>query len=169
MDPFSQGVLGAAFSQSKASKLDFRWATLVGILSGMAPDLDVLIRSDLNPMVSWQYHRHFTHSLVFVPVGAFLCALFFKAILRRKSFKRIYLYSFFGVLSHALLDCCTSYGTQWFWPFSNMRVAWNNVSIIDPLWTLPLFFFVCFAFFKSFNCSYLFRLSLLLKKISNYS
>ena len=32
----------------------------------------------------------------------------------------------------------TSYGTQLFWPFSNVRVAWNNSSIVDPLFTLPL-------------------------------
>jgi inner membrane protein len=36
-----------------------------------------------------------------------------------------------------LLDACTSYGTLLFWPFSNERVTWNNISIIDPLFTIP--------------------------------
>ncbi|GIS21122.1 MAG: hypothetical protein CM15mP120_30380 [Pseudomonadota bacterium] len=43
-----------------------------------------------------------------------------------------------GYATHGLLDACTSYGTQLFWPFSNVRVAWNNSSIVDPLFTLPL-------------------------------
>ena len=40
--------------------------------------------------------------------------------------------------THGLLDACTSYGTQLFWPFSDERVSWNNVSIVDPLFTIPI-------------------------------
>ena len=43
-----------------------------------------------------------------------------------------------GYLSHGLLDACTTYGTQLLWPFSDDRVAWNVISIVDPLFTLPL-------------------------------
>ena len=43
-----------------------------------------------------------------------------------------------GYATHGLLDACTSYGTQLFWPFSDERVAWNNSSIVDPLFTLPI-------------------------------
>ena len=43
-----------------------------------------------------------------------------------------------GYATHALLDACTTYGTQLLWPFSDRRIAWNNISIIDPLFTLPL-------------------------------
>jgi inner membrane protein len=43
-----------------------------------------------------------------------------------------------GYATHGLLDACTTYGTQLFWPFSDYRVAWNNVSIIDPIFTLAL-------------------------------
>ena len=48
------------------------------------------------------------------------------------------LFSFLGYATHGLLDACTSYGTQLFWPFSDIRVAWNSVSIIDPFFTLPI-------------------------------
>jgi inner membrane protein len=41
-----------------------------------------------------------------------------------------------------LLDACTSYGTQLFWPFSNERVTWNNISIVDPLFTIPILILV---------------------------
>ena len=44
--------------------------------------------------------------------------------------------------THALLDACTTYGTQLWWPLSNARVAWNTVSVIDPIYTLPLLLLV---------------------------
>jgi inner membrane protein len=50
----------------------------------------------------------------------------------------MYLFSFLGYATHGLLDACTSYGTQLLWPFSDARIAWNSVSIIDPLFTLPV-------------------------------
>ena len=45
--------------------------------------------------------------------------------------------SFLGYATHGLLDACTSYGTLLFWPFSNERITWNNISIVDPLLTIP--------------------------------
>ena len=64
---------------------------------------------------------------------------------RSLGFKRVYLFSFAGYATHALLDACTTYGTQLFLPFSNTRVAWNNVSVVDPLFTIPLAVLVIFA------------------------
>jgi len=52
--------------------------------------------------------------------------------------KTVYVASFLGYATHGLLDACTSYGTQLFWPFSDERVTWNNISIVDPLFTLPI-------------------------------
>lgn len=45
---------------------------------------------------------------------------------------------FWAVFTHPLLDCCTAYGTQVFQPFSDYRVAFNNISVVDPIYTLPL-------------------------------
>ena len=44
---------------------------------------------------------------------------------------------FWGFLTHILLDCFTTYGTQVFAPFSHQRVAWGTISVVDPLYTLP--------------------------------
>jgi inner membrane protein len=52
---------------------------------------------------------------------------------------------FFAVLgygTHGLLDACTTYGTQLLWPLTDARVAWHNISVIDPLFTLPLLMFL---------------------------
>ena len=50
-----------------------------------------------------------------------------------------------GYSTHGLLDACTSYGTQLFWPFSNERISWNNISIVDPLFTIPVLILVVIA------------------------
>ncbi|MDG2304385.1 MAG: metal-dependent hydrolase [Candidatus Binatia bacterium] len=143
MDPLTQGVLGAAAAQAVAPRERTVWAGVLGGLSGMAPDLDVLIRSAEDPLLFLEYHRQFTHSLVFIPIGGLICAIVLFALVRRRmSFGSAYLYCVGGYATHGLLDACTSYGTQLFWPFSNLRIAWNNVSVIDPLVTLPLLAFV---------------------------
>jgi inner membrane protein len=48
---------------------------------------------------------------------------------------------FWGFLTHILLDCFTTYGTQIFAPFSDVRVAWGTVAVADPLYTVP--FLLC--------------------------
>ena len=149
MDPLTQGVLGAVLPQATAAK-GKRVATagLLGFLAGMAADLDVLIRSTADPLLFLEYHRQFTHSLIFVPLGGLICALLLHAVLGRRrglEFRQSWLYCTLGYATHALLDACTTYGTMLFWPFSDERIAWNTISIIDPLFTLPLLLAVVLA------------------------
>lgn len=124
----------AAFPGAKA-----RPAALLGCLAGIAPDLDVLIGSPDDPLTFLVFHRQFTHALLFIPFGAAVVAVASHWLVReRLSFKESYLACLLGYATHGLLDACTSYGTQLFWPLSDLRVAWNNVSVVDPLFTLPL-------------------------------
>ncbi|MEA3275673.1 MAG: metal-dependent hydrolase, partial [Pseudomonadota bacterium] len=51
---------------------------------------------------------------------------------------RLYLFAFLGYSLSGVLDACTSYGTQLFWPLSDERVAWNLIAIVDPVFTLAL-------------------------------
>ena len=146
MDPVSQGVVGAAAAQAFARPGQVGVAGLLGALAGMAPDLDVLIRSSVDPLLFLEFHRQFTHSLVFIPLGAALCAaVLFPLVRRRCRAREAYLYCLLGFATHGLLDACTSYGTQLYWPFSDYRVAWNNISIVDPLFTLPVLALVVLA------------------------
>ncbi|MAI29444.1 MAG: metal-dependent hydrolase [Rickettsiales bacterium] len=148
MDPVSQGLLGAVFSCSFAKKKEIRFASFCGLIGGVAPDIDILIRSNSNPLLFIEYHRHFSHSLAFVPVGgliiSFFLYLFFK---QKKKFKTIFIFTTLGFLSHGFLDSCTSYGTSLFWPFSESRISWNIISIIDPIYTFILLFFFILSFF----------------------
>jgi inner membrane protein len=114
----------------------------------MAADLDVLIRSNNDPLLFLEYHRQFTHSLVFIPVGGLICALVLHKLLAKRrglAFRQTWLFCTLGYATHALLDACTTYGTMLFWPFSDARIAWNTISIIDPLFTVPLLVCVVLA------------------------
>ena len=141
MDPLTQGVLGASLPQATSARSYVGIAGLCGFLAGMAPDLDVLIRSDTDPLLFLEYHRQFSHSLFFIPVGGLLCGLLLYWLLGRRrglNWQRSVRYCTLGYATHALLDACTTYGTQLLWPFSDARFAWNTVSVIDPLFTLPM-------------------------------
>lgn len=150
MDPLSQAVVGGIAGQN-ASRVQFiRIAGLLAFLSGTLADLDSFIRSDSDPLLYLEYHRQFTHSFIFMPVGGLIAALVFYPLFGKRylSFKETVVYCTAGYATHALLDACTSYGTQLFWPFSDMRVAWNLISIIDPLFTLLLLSLILLAFFS---------------------
>jgi len=149
MDPISQGLLGATAAVSLSDKKKMRAAAVVGTIAAMAPDLDVLIRSANDPLLALEMHRQFTHSLLFVPVGAAIVTFFLWWFLKSYlDLKKIYMFSLIGYGTHGLMDAFTSYGTKLFWPFLNTRVAWNTVAVIDPLVTLSFIFFIVLALSK---------------------
>lgn len=145
MDPFTQGVLGAAAAGALARTVDAKQGRLaavmaVGAIAGMAADLDSLVLAFGDTFLFLKYHRHFSHSLVFIPIGAAISALachwlYFRS---KTSLKlgRIYGYSCIGYATHGLLDCTTTYGTHLLWPFSEARLAWDVIGVIDPLFTI---------------------------------
>ena len=149
MDPFSQAAVGAVASTTVAGAQKLRAFALLGCIAGLAPDLDILIGSSTDPLLFLEYHRQFTHALVFVPLGAaFVAMVMYWPV--RKVLRPIESYAacLVGYATHGLLDACTSYGTQLLWPFSDYRIAWNNVSVVDPLFTLPLVALVVAAVVK---------------------
>ena len=153
MDPLTQGTIGAVLPQTFGKK-NLGLIAMLGFLSGMAPDLDIFIHSASDPLLFLEYHRQFTHSIIFIPFGGLVCASFLYLLFKKIStfnFKETWLYSTLGYGTHGLIDACTSYGTLLFWPFSDVRVAWNHISIIDPLFTLPILLFVIIAIVKKNN------------------
>jgi inner membrane protein len=45
---------------------------------------------------------------------------------------------FWCILTHWILDTFTNWGTQILTPFSNHRFALDNISVVDPIYTIPL-------------------------------
>ncbi|HKT68929.1 MAG TPA: metal-dependent hydrolase, partial [Terriglobales bacterium] len=126
-----------------------RHAALLGALAGITPDIDHFVSSETDPLLYVEYHRHFTHSLLFAFVGAFLPML---PWLLRKSFraqwKTLWLCSWPAYLSHCLLDASTTWGTQLYWPFANTRVSWDIIAIVDPIFTLTILFLLLWTMLR---------------------
>ena len=146
MDPITQGAFGAIFAQTMSNKKKILVGSIVGCFAGLAPDLDIFIRSASDPLLKLEYHRQFTHSIIFIPIGALVVTLFSRILFRKYlSWRETYLFSLFGYATHGLLDACTSYGTQLFWPFSDERISWNYISVVDPFLSILVILAVIFA------------------------
>jgi len=149
MDILTQGLLGSALSQSIANRNETRLATGIGFLSGLIADADVFISSSLDPLLTIEYHRHFTHSIVFIPFGALFAALLLWPFTKNKlDFRRLYLFCLMGCSLSGFIDTCTSYGTYLLWPFSDERLAFRIISIVDPVFTAMLIIAVIWAWLK---------------------
>ncbi len=147
MDLLTQGLLGATMAQAGAKTPDARLATSIGFFAGIAADMDILIQSENDPLLNIEFHRHFTHSLFFVPLGALIVTLLLWPLLRKRlSFARLYLFAFLGYCLSGVLDAFTSYGTHLLWPVSDARIAWNTISVLDPAFTLILLIAAIIAF-----------------------
>jgi inner membrane protein len=149
MDSLTQIVLGAACGEAVLGKKIGNKALLFAAIGGTIPDLDVLIGGLLhnNEIDAMLFHRGFMHSILFSILGAFLFG--WLAYKLYNTGKRLNTTSkndwtklfFWSLFTHPLLDCFTPYGTQLFAPFSNYRVAFNNIAVADPLYTVP--FLIC--------------------------
>lgn len=139
MDLITQGVIGAAAAQALVGPRLRPSAWMIGAIGGLLPDADVFIRSAADPLLAIEYHRQFTHSFVFVPAAGFIAALPWLATRRgRDEWRGVLAAGTAGAATHGLLDACTTYGTQLFWPFTTMRIAWDWIAIVDPIFTITL-------------------------------
>ncbi len=149
MDSITQIVLGAACGEAVLGKKIGNKALLFGAIGGTIPDLDVLMGGLLyhNEIDAMLFHRGFMHSILFSVLGAYLFGWLVHKMYdsgKRKgstTMKNWISLFFWSLFTHPILDCFTPYGTQLFAPFSNYRVAFNNIAVADPLYTLP--FLIC--------------------------
>lgn len=150
MDPISQGLLGASAAQLTSQTKLPRTAWLIGFLAGMAADLDILIYSPFNPMLFMVYHRHFTHSFFFIPLGGALVAAALCAIIPsyKPHWRAVLVASIAGYATHGFIDVCTSYGTLYFWPLTSHRYSLDWISIVDPVFTVTLFLGVLWGYLR---------------------
>jgi inner membrane protein len=153
MDSLTQIVLGAAVGEAVLGKKIGNRAILWGAIGGTIPDLDVLANFFTDPINADYIHRGFSHSLVFsllmAPVLGWIVHEIHKK--READFRGWTLLFFAALVTHPLLDCHTDYGTQFFWPFE-YRVAYKNIAVIDPFYTIPFLILVATAmFFKRQN------------------
>ncbi len=155
MDSLTQVVLGAACGEVALGKKIGNKALLFGAIGGTIPDLDVIIGSWFyaNEIDAMAFHRGFMHSLVFalfIPliIGPIAHWLYNRGKRFGTTTQMDWIWLFFlSIFTHPILDSFTPYGTQLFLPFSNYRVAFNNISVVDPFYTLPFLLCLIIAMF----------------------
>jgi len=138
MDSITQALLGATIAEAGFRRGLGGRAVVVGAVLGILPDLDI-VTGFAGPWAAMKYHRGPTHSLIVLAIAAPLVGwLAWRWAQRRASPGQWIHLAFWVLLTHALLDWCTSYGTQLLWPLTDGRFTLDVVAIIDPLYTLPL-------------------------------
>lgn len=161
MDSLTQIVLGAAVGEAVLGKKVGNRAMLWGAIAGTIPDLDVIARFLTDTITATEMHRGFSHSIVFSVLMAPVLGWLVHQIKKRadvgwQGWTKLF---FWGLFTHPLLDAFTTWGTQLFWPFES-RLAFNNIFVIDPLYTVPFLICLIIAAFKK-------RGSLSRKRINN--
>lgn len=149
MDSLTQIVLGAAVGEVLLGKKLGNKAMLLGAIGGTIPDLDVIYNFfDSNAVGHLRVHRGYSHS-VFTHLVLAIPLAWWGAKVSDKipSFKRWYLFWFLALFTHALLDCFTTYGTRLLLPFTDYQVAFNNIAVVDPLYTVPFLLLLLAAMF----------------------
>lgn len=140
MDSITQAALGAAVGEAMLGKKLGNRALLWGLFFGTLPDLDVIISPFLDTANNLIWHRGPSHSLLLMILVSFgLAKPLSKLWKKQKVTPALAGWFVFAVWStHVLIDCFTVYGTSVLWPFSDSRIGFNNLFIIDPFYTLPL-------------------------------
>lgn len=152
MDSLTQIVLGAAVGELVLGRKVGNKAMLFGAIAGTIPDLDVMARYAVDTVTATEWHRGFSHSiffsLVFAPIFGWL--IWKLNPKREATWKEWSWLMFWGLFTHPLLDIFTTWGTQLFWPF-DVRLAFQSIFVIDPLYTVPFLVLLVLALFQKRN------------------
>ena len=140
MDSITHLALGATLGELFLGKKLGNRALAWGALFATVPDLDVLLSPFLDTAHKLDVHRGLSHSLLFMIVASLAIGPWLAKRWKRDKVPkaRIGWFVFLCLGTHVLLDCFTVYGTQVFYPFSDYRVGFNNLFIIDLFFTLPM-------------------------------
>ena len=160
MDSLTQIVLGASVAEASLGKKIGNKAILWGAIAGTIPDLDVIGRFFLDTVDELHFHRGFSHgiifSLLFAPIlGWIISKIHSQENVTLKEWSTM---AFLALVTHPILDCFTTWGTQLFWPL-DYRVAWHSIFVIDPFYTLPFMFLLIVAMFFKRTSKTRFRLN----------
>jgi inner membrane protein len=151
---FMAWLAKSIYSQSWSRSKPFKWFSLIfGSIFGMLVSaiivgfVTILIGKVIGILVAlpllylavrtiiWQYENFIKADLPELNVD----------------YKTWYWLFFWAIFTHPILDCFTLYGTQLLWPFTDMRIAWNVVSVADPAYTIPFLGFLLLAAYTKNN------------------
>jgi len=132
MDNLTHTAVGLFLSRAGIRNWTPRSAAIL-MLASNAPDIDILsaARGSLSYL---HYHRHWTHSLLAMPLMAVLPVVLVRFVGRQPvAWVKAFLASMIAVASHLLLDLTNIYGVRLLLPFSSDWQRLDLTAVID-LW-----------------------------------
>ncbi|MGA9716876.1 MAG: metal-dependent hydrolase [Acidobacteriaceae bacterium] len=139
MEPVTHFLTGACLGRSGFNRKT-AYATLAMTLAAETPDLDIFWEFR-GPLVGFQHHRGFTHTLLGAPVVALVVTLFcwgFHHVRRKKPpipprWILLWCFALIADFSHILLDFTNNYGVRPFAPWNSHWYSWDIVFIFEPV------------------------------------
>ena len=147
MDTITHAIAGGVIAKAFFPKRIKNYAVSAAVIASTFPDFDYVL-TFISKEVYLRYHRGVTHSIFFIiPLALLLSFLF--AHFRDKEFKYYFYLSLVSISVHIFFDLITSFGTMIFAPFSDARVSFDTVFIVDLIFSgILIASFLAGMFFK---------------------
>lgn len=134
MDTVSHGIAGSVFTRAVTDRPGARAALLLGMASGMIPDLDFIFAFG-ERLEYLRSHRGWTHSFLVLPLLALVMALVTRRLFPHARVAVLWIFAAVGLATHIVFDWITSFGTMFLIPITRHRFALDWVFILDPVFS----------------------------------
>lgn len=169
MDIVTHMLIGAAVAQlpeqstqsQSIATLSWQSRAIIGAFAAIFPDIDYILFfwNPLEFLANW--HRAETHSLLLSPLWAWLLSLLWQRYYHRhQDIMVLFWISLAGILSHIISDSFTVFGTKWFAPFSDYKVSWDLLFVVDGYFTLTSLIALILLIYMRSNSYRIFSLAL---------
>lgn len=147
MDTVTHGLTGWLLAKAVPTEKWGREAKAAVVAGALLPDLDNVASLFGNEFFI-RFHRGLSHSFLGIAVTSLLVALLLFRFGRWKNGPGLYFLLLGGQLSHVALDLLNAYGTQIFQPFSDARVSFDLLFVVDLAFTAILVAGLWFSRFR---------------------
>jgi inner membrane protein len=138
MDNLTHTLSGLLAGRLYPARLSLKARFIAGALAANAPDLDILL-APVSSQLYILHHRGETHSLLLLPLWAWLLSWVFSRLFKTSGgWRDFYGLTVIALLLHIFGDWITGYGTQLLAPFTPQVFSLGTTFIIDPALTLIL-------------------------------
>jgi inner membrane protein len=138
VDTLTHIAIGACIGELFTDRQFGKKALIWGALAQSIPDIDFISTFWLGPTEELIAHRGFTHSILFGILITFFMAVTAERFHRPHDISLRKWMFFLGteVTVHLFLDAFNNYGTGWFEPFSDRRVSFHTLFVVDPVFSI---------------------------------
>ncbi|GAA0379195.1 metal-dependent hydrolase [Bacillus horti] len=146
MDSITHTLFGltiyGAIDKEEMEKTTKRAFLFTAVVGSLIPDSDVVSQLWDTEGLYQMWHRGITHSLFMVPIWALLLWLVCRFLFKVKD-PRIFYIGLLSVFIHCTSDLFNAWGTGYLEPFSDLRVTFGTIPIVDlTFWAIMLLSFL---------------------------